>query len=97
MDRQLKIGATYRHWKAGSLYEVLGEIEIKNNFRHGMALRLVPYGFVVASTPLEEGDIGVIYKNKSGNKFAREKNNFLEVLGDEQEGTKYYRFEECNT
>ena len=94
MERQLEIGATYRHWKASRLYKVLGEVEIKNKFRDGMTLRLEPYGFVIASTPLTSEDIAVIYEDEAGHKFAREKSSFLEVL----EGGKY-RFEviDCPT
>lgn len=94
MEKQLKIGATYRHWKAGRLYKVLGEIEIKNRYRNGMALRLEKFGFVILSTAMLPGDIAVIYEDEAGHKFAKEKGSFLEVLGDKEEGTSYYRFEE---
>lgn len=94
MSRQLKIGATYRHWKAGRLYKVLGEVEVKNRYQNGMAIRLEEFGVAILSTTILPGDIAVIYEDEAGHKFAREKGNFLDVLGDEQEGTNYYRFEE---
>lgn len=91
-QRGLLTGRIYRHWK-GNLYKVLGEIKIKNKFREGMALRLDPFGFVIATTSLPQGCDAVIYQDKDGSKYAREKNSFLEVLGDKVEGTMYYRFE----
>lgn len=91
--RILEIGATYRHWKAGRLYKVLGEVEIKNRYQNGMAIRLKEFGVAILSTTILPGDIAVVYEDEAGHKFAREKESFLEILGDEQEGTMYYRFE----
>jgi hypothetical protein len=57
-DREVTIGATYRHW-TGELYEVLAEVELKTSYKKGMAIRSL--GYPTCETDFAPGDIAVVY------------------------------------
>lgn len=92
--RKISLG-TYQHWKGG-LYKVVGVVLIDRPWKEGdegtaqcsnLALD------ALATSDLMAGDIAVVYSNIDSNAtYLREQENFLEVLGDKDEGNQYYRF-----
>jgi hypothetical protein len=89
-EREVVVGGTYRDWK-GDLYSVFSKIPIKSKFKKGTTLG-ASMGFSLCETDLNPGDVGIVYGH-STQRFIQEESNFLEVLGDKDEGTMYYRFE----
>jgi hypothetical protein len=87
---EVVVGGTYRDWK-GDLYSVFSKIPIKSKFKKGTTLG-ASMGFSLCETDLNPGDVGIVYGH-STQRFIQEESNFLEILGDKDEGTMYYRFE----
>lgn len=94
-DRGLVVGGTYRHWK-GDLYKAIAEAKAKERLIEGFfgEVPWLDFGNVLVVSDIKKGQQIVLYEGSIKDVvFAREKEEFLEVLGDEDEGTMYYRFE----
>lgn len=94
-DRELVIDGTYRHFR-GELYKVLEEAKAQEDLLDGF-FGIIPWlgsYKVLINSDIKKGQQIILYRKLSGDVvFVREKEEFLEVLGDKKEGTMYYRFE----
>lgn len=92
-DREIVIGGTCRHFR-GDLYKVLEEAKAQEDLLDGF-FGIIPWlgpDKVLVLSDIKKGQQIVLYCKVAGDIIlAREKDEFLEVLGNGT--TMYYRFE----